>query len=45
MLILDDTLAYNMLIESLYNTCYTIPYMEYKTGISHAYNCATLTYN
>ena len=45
MLILNDTLAYNMLIKSLYNTCYTILYMEYMTGISHAYNCATLTYN
>ena len=45
MLILDDTLAYDMLIESLYNTCYTILCMEYKTGTSHAYNCATLTYN
>ena len=39
MLILDDTLAYNMLIESLYNTCYTILYMEYKTYISNVNNC------
>ena len=45
MLILDDTLAYNMIIESLYNTCYTILYMEYKTDISDVYNCTTLTYN
>jgi len=36
---------YNMLMESSYNTCYSTLYTEYKTDISHAYNCKTLTYN
>jgi len=55
MLILDDTpLITYMLIES-YNvqfekmaskhTCYTTLYTEYKTNISCAYNCRTVTYN
>jgi len=36
---------YNMLIESLYSTCYTTLDTEYKTDISHACNCTALNYN
>ena len=45
MLILDDSLRYNMLIESLYTSCFTTLYIEYIANIRHAYNRTTPAYN
>ena len=45
MLIVDDSPHYNMLIESLYTSCFATLYIEYMANIRHAYNCTTPAYN